>query len=447
MLAHVPFFGRNARGSPDFLAYPVPKGCMHVLGTGVPRCLGVARSASSPKAAEALGQSRTPGAGSRLAGSPAWHGLPQCPGYGHWASYYCVALVFGFGFRGNPATPGWGLGWVCLGTGFGFTPTFPATACGVYGWTWVLVCAPHSWLRFWGVRGCVRAPPVPRHFWLGCAVWVCVLGLKLRRCPATPGWGVWGCACLCARSVYIPPLLAGLCGVGVCASARVLAAPRDFWLACWAVCVPGCALRLYPATPGWAVRRRCVCLSSGSGCATPLLAEVLGCVSVSVCTPLVPRHSWLGCAVLMCVLGLGFRLRPATPGWGVGVSVCLCVCSACTPPLLAGVCGVGVCIWARVLAAPCRSWLRHWGVCLFVCALRAGTPRNTERHSQQGRTKKNAGATTNRATPARRGPSGQREHRDRPQEKVRRIKRRLGSPPARPGGESHIQAHTHRTQP
>ena len=61
MLAHVPSFGRNPRGSPDFLAYPVPKACMHVLGTGVPRCLGVARSASSPKAAQALGCSLTPG--------------------------------------------------------------------------------------------------------------------------------------------------------------------------------------------------------------------------------------------------------------------------------------------------------------------------------------------------------------------------------------------------
>ena len=54
MLAHVLSFGRNPRGSPDYLAYPVPRACMHVLGTGVPRCLGVARSASSPKVAQAL---------------------------------------------------------------------------------------------------------------------------------------------------------------------------------------------------------------------------------------------------------------------------------------------------------------------------------------------------------------------------------------------------------
>ena len=61
MLAHVPSFGRNPWGSPILLAYPVPKACMHVLGTGVPRCLGVARSTSRPEAAEALGCSLTPG--------------------------------------------------------------------------------------------------------------------------------------------------------------------------------------------------------------------------------------------------------------------------------------------------------------------------------------------------------------------------------------------------
>ena len=59
MLAHIPSFGRNPRGSPDFLAYPVPEACMYVLGTGVPRRLGVARSALSPKAVQALGCSRT----------------------------------------------------------------------------------------------------------------------------------------------------------------------------------------------------------------------------------------------------------------------------------------------------------------------------------------------------------------------------------------------------
>ena len=75
-----------------------------------------------------------------------------------------------------------------------------------------------------------------------------------------------------------------------------------------------CVLRLYPATPGWGVRRGDLCKGSGFGCAPRLLAGSVGCVCAAVRAPLVPRHSWLGCAVWVCVFGLGFRLRPATPG-------------------------------------------------------------------------------------------------------------------------------------
>ena len=59
-----------------------------------------------------------------------------------------------------------------------------------------------------------------------------------------------------------------------------------------------------------------MCLGSSFGCAPPLLARVLGYVCACVRALLVPRHSWLGCPIWMCVLGLGFRLRPATPSWG-----------------------------------------------------------------------------------------------------------------------------------
>ena len=69
------------------------------------------------------------------------------------------------------------------------------------------------------------------------------------------------------------------------------------------------------------------------------------------------------------MLWLGFRLRPATPGWGVGLCVCSCARSACTLPLLAGVRGVGVCVWARVSAEPRHSWL---GCALSVCVLGLG---------------------------------------------------------------------------
>ena len=131
-------------------------------------------------------------------------------------------------------------------------------------------------------------------------------------------------------------------------------------------CVVVCALRLYPAVPGSGVRCGCVCLGSGFGCAPPLLAEVLGCVCVCVRVPPGPLPLLARGAVRGCVLGLGLQPRPATPGWGVGACVCLCARPACTPPLLAGVCGVGVCAWARVSAVPRHSWLGRWGVCVFV---------------------------------------------------------------------------------
>ena len=294
-----------------------------------------------------------------------------------------------------PATPGWVVrrGCVCSGSGFGCAPPLLARVLGC-------LCVS------------VPAPLVPRHSWLGCVVRVCVLGLGFRLRPATPRWGVGVCACSCADSACTPLLLAGVCGVGVCAWVSVSAAPRLSWLGCWGVCVlvcllrlypatPGwavrrggcvwarvsaaprlswlgcwgvcmflCALRLYPATPGWGVRHGCVCLGLGLGCAPPLLAGVLGCVCARVPAPLVPRHSWLGCVVLVCVFGLRFRLRPATPGSVVGVCVCLCARSACTPPLLAGLCAVGVCPLAWGSAAPRHFWQGSWGVCVLVCPLR-----------------------------------------------------------------------------
>ena len=268
---------------------------MHVLGTGVPRCLGVARSASSPKAAQALGCSLTPG----------------------------LRISFG-------------------------RVTCMARAASVLGpWT----------LGFILLRGaCV---------W----VWV-VVGFGFRLRPATLCSGVCVCVRLCVRSASTLPIPAGVCGVGVCGWARVPAAPRHSWLGCRGLRLLVCALRLHPATPGWGVRRGCVCFGSGFGCASSLLAGVLGCVCACVRAPLVPSPSWLGRAAWLCVLGLGFRLRPAIPGWGVGVRLYLSARSTCTPPLLAGVCGAGAGALAWVAAAPRHSWPGCWAVCMFVCAFR-----------------------------------------------------------------------------
>ena len=358
--------------------------CLSWLGCwGVCVCL-CARSACTPPLL----------AGVCDVGVGVWARVPPAPGHswlGRWGVcvFVCVLRLY-------PGTPGWGVrcGCVCLGSGFGCAPPLLA---GVLGCVCVCVRAPLVPRRFWlgcavwvcvlGLgfwlrpatpgRGvgvcvcvCVRATLVPRHSRLGCAVWVWVLGLWFWLRPATPGWGVGVCVCSCAHSACSPPLLAAVCDVDGCVLAPVSASLRHSWLGCWGVCLFVCALRLYPATLGWGVRCGGGCLGSGFGCAPPLLAGALGCLCACVRAPLVPRHPWPGCAVWVCVFGLGSRLRPATPGWGVGVCVCLCARFACTPPLLAGVCGVGVCAWARVSAPPRHSWLGCCGVCLFLCALR-----------------------------------------------------------------------------
>ena len=309
-----------------------------------------------------------------------------------WLGCAVWVCVCGSGFRLRPATPGWGAGvCVCWCGRSPCTSPLLAGVCGVGVCVWAQVSAAprHSWLGCGGVRVGLRAPPVPRHSCLGCAAWVCVLGFAFRLRPATPGWGVGVRVCWCARSACTPPLLAGVCGLGVCVWARVSAAPRHSWLGCWSVCVLVCLFRSYPATPGWAVRRGCVCLGSGFGCAPPLLAGVLGCVCAGVRAPLAPRHSWLGCAVWVCVFGLGFRLRPATPGWGVGVCVLVCVLPlypatpgwgvrrgcvcfgsglGCAPPLLARVLGC-VCAGVDAPLVPRHSWL---GCAVWVCVCGSG---------------------------------------------------------------------------
>ena len=152
-----------------------------------------------------------------------------------------------------------------------------------------------------------------------------------------------------------------------------------------------------------------VCLGSGFRCAPSLLAGVLGpvCGCVCVLAPLVPRHAWLGCAVWVCVLALGFRLRPATPGWGVGVCVfvcalrlypatpgwgvwCGCVCLGSdlgyAPAILAGfvVCGFGVALHLSLCRGSLRivrtarvcgtRWLSLLGTCPCALVVAGGVP-------------------------------------------------------------------------
>ena len=236
MLAHVPSFGRNPRGSPDFLAYPVPKACMHVLGTGFPSRLVVARSASSTRAAQALGCSLTPGL--RISFGRVTCMARAASVSGLWTLGFlqlreaCVLVwvVLWLGCRLRPATPGRGPGGVCLGTGCGFALPFPAGVCGVCGWTWV---SARFQPFFVGVLG--RAS-------------LCARSACTRDVPSS---GVrCGCVCLGSGFGCAPPLLGEVLGcVLVCV--RAASGPLHL-LAGGAVrgCVPGPGLQPRPAAPG-----------------------------------------------------------------------------------------------------------------------------------------------------------------------------------------------------
>ena len=242
-----------------------------------------------------------PVSGFCLAGSPAWHGLPQCPGYGHWASYCCAALVFGSGFCGHPANVGCGLGCLCLGTGFDFAPPILAGVCGMCVWAWLFL---HPAIPGWGVEVCVCA--------------------RLSHYPDIPAWGLC-CVCSSTRVGFNRQFAAGVCRVSVCPLVWVLSSSRH---SCWSVgvCVLVCALRLYPALLGWNARCLCVCLGWGFGCAPPLLAWVLGCVCLcarSVCTPPI-----LAGVRGVCVSVQSLAFIPPNLAEVLG-RVCLCAGSAC----------------------------------------------------------------------------------------------------------------------
>ena len=271
----------------------------------------------------------------------------------------CVRLGMGLGLL--PASLVWKFRIVCVFV-CALQPTPPLLVCVVGVGVWVRV-----WLRpatpGWVVEvcGCLCARSAcTRRSWLGYVLWVCLLGLGFRLRPATPGRGLgWVClGTLCAVRlgfwlaangsslgfsdvcVFVPalcptlPLLATVCGVGVWVRTRVSAAPRHSWLGCWGVCVFVCVLRLYPATPGGGVRCGLVCFGSGFGCAPPLVAGVLRCVCVFVCV---------------------LRLYPATPGWSVW-SGCVRLRSGfgCAPPPLAGVLGC-MCACVRAPLVPRHS--------------------------------------------------------------------------------------------
>ena len=229
--------------------------------------------------------------------------------------------------RPYPAIPGWGVWCVCSGTG---VPHHLWLGCLVR--VCVLASAHQSWLGCWGVCVCVRSQPVPRQSWLKSAVPVC--GFPFSAFTPRILAGVLGRVFLCARAACTPPVLAGVCVVGVCARVRVSAAPRHSWLGCsgFCLCVP---VPLDPANPGWGVG---------------------ACVTLWALRPYPTNHCWGSWCI--CV-GPGLGLHPADPGWGVGVCVFVCVL-----PLYPAKSG-----WGVLCGCPCLgSGFGCWGVCVCVCA-------------------------------------------------------------------------------
>ena len=381
MLAHVPSFGRNPGGSPDFLAYPVPKACMHVLGTRVPRRLGVARSASSPKAAQALGCSLTPGLRISFGRVTCMARAASVPGL--WAlGFLLLACV---------------CGWVGVAVGRGFCLPLPVVAGVLGGCVWARFVVLSLFCRLFVVfvvglwcrpafgtcvvscafplppavsgsgvrcgRACwARVSAVPRPSWLGCRVvffalffffffsrllGVPVPGLVVSRSVSfLSGWAAgflffcffFFCVCLfrCpfSRWAAVPGLVwPVLAGWSPCACLGVLSSVPSGWgvwppsvLLAGSLVAVGCFRAPSPPPPFFFFFR-------GGGAAwlfLPLPSPGWRLLCGWCVVWLVPRHSWRR---FLCATPrhswLGFAAggggRPATPGWG---------------PLAAVVCGV-----------------------------------------------------------------------------------------------------------
>ena len=393
MLAHVPSFGRYPRGSPDFLAYPVPKACMHVLGTRVPRRLGVARSASSPKAAQALGCSLTPGLRISFGRVTCMARAASVPGL--WAlGFLLLACV---------------CGWVRVAVGRGFCLPLPVVAGVLGGCVWARFVVLSLYCRLFVV--------FVVGLWCRLVFGSCVVWYVFPLPPAVSGSGV-----RCGRAcwAWVPRLCPALLGwaVGLCflrffffsgcwvslsrALSSLLPSPffqagllAFFFSACFGASFPAGPLFLAwccrfwlsgPPVPVWGSCLRC---PLGGGFGPPLCCwqavwwlwafvffwgGLCGCSSL--CLPSAGACSVVGvwCGWSLATPGGGSCvLLPATPGW-VSLPV---VRGGPRHSWLGSAGGVGVwcvavvcwwgCGWCVVWLVPRNSWRR------FLCA----TPRHS----------------------------------------------------------------------
>ena len=337
MLAHVPSFGRNPRRSPDFLAYPVPKACMHVLGTWVPRRLGVARSASSPKAAQALGCSLTPELRISFGRVTCMARAASVPGL--WAlGFLLLACV---------------CGWVRVAVGRGFCLPLPVVDRVLDGCVWARFVVLSLFCRLF-VLFVVG-------LWCRPAFGTCVVSCAFPLPPPVSGSGV-RCGRACWARVSSCPTLLGWV-VGLCCLRFFF-----FFSSCW-VSVSRRALWSLPTSPFFRAGLLAFFFFFFSACfGAPFPGGPLflaWCCRFWLGGPPVPV--WGSC--LRCPLGGGFGpllccwravwwlwavfARPAAPsfffflGGGLGLPGC---CSLCLPS--AGACSLaGVwCGWS--LATP-----------------------------------------------------------------------------------------------
>ena len=163
---------------------------MHVLGTRVPRRLGVARSASSPKAAQALGCSLTPGLRISFGRVTCMARAASVPGL--WAlGFLLLACV---------------CGWVRVAVGRGFCLPLPVVAGVLGGCVWARFVVLSLFCRLFVV--------FVVGLWCGPAFGTCVVSCAFPLPPAVSGSGV---RCGRAGLGCAPPFLAGVSGCVFCA--------------------------------------------------------------------------------------------------------------------------------------------------------------------------------------------------------------------------------------
>ena len=300
-------------------------------------------------------------------------------------SYCCVAFVLGSGLclgLGSVTLPALaGILGGCVWVRFVVSPLFSPLGFAVFA-VWVgFRPAPHlSWVGFWDVRGCVRAPPAPRRSRFWCAVWACVLGSGFRLRPASP-WG--GVAEVCVRSCVCPacprPSWGAVRGAGVCGCCRWRGVPPPlpppFFFFCFVVLVAGCPRRwsrgLCP--PSLLFRAAlfgvCVFFVFLRG----VCPRVLGVPSLGGPLP----SAWCCWFWLSCPPAPLWGVLSSVPsGWGVWPPLVVLVGgvvavghSRAPPPLLFFFSGGGVCLF---LPLPSLGWRTHWSAFCVVFRFAVG---------------------------------------------------------------------------